>query len=113
MAMCKWDEDSGRIVFGWEVIEEAFVFAPFVLRPRSKQQLQVIVGMLWLWVYSEDDYPNEEERKEKLSQFTPLFVLNSDLLNHSEKAMRWDNKHEEAFCRIDNAGSWRSCYELV
>lgn len=112
--MCRFEEPSGTIVFGWQREEEAYAYAPMVLKPVNRAQLQFVANMLRVWLQSSDDYPNPVERKKKMKQFMPLFFLEEAVVKSASSTFfPWTEVHDRAFEAIVNAGEWRAGYEWL
>lgn len=112
--MCRVYNEAGGVVFGSDRLEEAYAHAPFVLKPVNKRQLLFLTGMLRVWLTSEDDYEDDEEREQKRKQFMPLFYLEAAVVKSQDCTfIPWGRVHDKAFDAIDNAGGWKDCYEKL
>lgn len=115
MKMCRLDEVDGRreVMYGWDHEEEAYAYAPFVLKPKTKQQLSYLIEWLSSWIQDEEDYPDVHEREAMRCAFGPLIALNWQIQHGILPDLIWTEVHDEAFDSINNSGEWKQCYEML
>lgn len=97
---------GGMPIYGWERPEEAYMVAPYVLKPKDRFQLQYIVNVVERWLADDRGALCEDSLILMKDTLSPLIELNSYLHKHPQVAFIWTSDAQIAFDSMDVTQDW-------
>lgn len=102
------DDERATVTFGWQLQEEAFCYAPLILRPRDRFQLSYLVSLLKKWLLNEDNILDKEDIDALSLQYEALILLDKYMSRDSRLPFIWTKEAEASWNGIDESGGWFS-----